>query len=290
MPKTPIAEPIKAKIKFFCGSEFEGKSDKNMPVPIKIKSSSPTIVTDNITHFDNLQLNPPKYRKTIYCRACKNPIEDENLIYYSGYSYHNYCIKCMKCHIIADISTRKIKDDFVSITAGLFLCRKHYREYSNSQKVSHDICNEYHKKNKENFVKELFNVPFKNEEINIDINDDSENEIITHDIIDESIPVKRPFDDFVPTMTIRFDKLPENIDYDELEKFIGPEFEIVSVTKGSALIKLAYLDVTNTIFIDEKQKKSSFVQKCDELKVKFNGTIGKGIVGNVIGEPIKRII
>ena len=130
----------------------------------------------------------------------------------------------------------------------------------------------------------MFNVPLKNEEISINNEDEElEYEIINHEIIEESIPIKRPFDCFVPTITVRFDKLPEDINYDELKNLIGSEFEIVSVEKGSAVIKLAYLEEINT---KSEEEKSSFLKKCDELDLKFKGTIGKSVVGNVIGEPI----
>ena len=232
-----------------------------------------------------MQQNPPIYRKTIYCRACEQPIEEENLLYYSVYPYHNECIKCMKCSNTSNISTNKDKDKFISITPGLFLCRHHYQEFQSSTKISAEINAEYHKKNKKKFVKELFNVPLKNEEISINNEDELEleYEIINHEIIEESIPIKRPFDCFVPTMTVRFDKLPEDINYDELKNLIGSEFEIVSVEKGSAVIKLAYLEEINT---KSEEEKSSFLKKCDELDLKFKGTIGKSVVGNVIGEPI----
>lgn len=52
-------------------------------------------------------------------------------------------------------------------------------------------------------MKELFNVPLKNEEINHKVNE-SGYQIVTDEIINESIPVKRPYTDFVPTMKIKF--------------------------------------------------------------------------------------
>lgn len=105
-PKETIAEPIKEKSQLFSNLNKQ-TNDETTPSPLKIRSSSPTLVNNNVEHYEDLRLNPPKFQKIIICRACNKPIDGKCLIYYSVYPYHNYCIKCMKCLIMADISEPK---------------------------------------------------------------------------------------------------------------------------------------------------------------------------------------
>ena len=50
---------------------------------------------------------------------CKEKIEPIDIIYYSGYPYNKYCVRCLKCQKI--FNDQNSIDDFICVTTGLFV-------------------------------------------------------------------------------------------------------------------------------------------------------------------------
>ncbi|KAK8839761.1 hypothetical protein M9Y10_031466 [Tritrichomonas musculus] len=166
-----------------------------------------------------------KLKIVINCKSCGKPIEGI-ITYYLEYPYHAKCVKCMNknCKKSNDIN------HMICVTPGLFLCQEHYKQYKETKQLSPEISEEYHKKNKENFVKQLFANPLKN--INI-VDGQSSDPLITPDVIQDSIPIKRPFEYFIPTIKYQFDKNPSEIDFDKLRQKLGDEVLIISAIVGN---------------------------------------------------------
>ena len=245
----------------------ELNDERPTPNPINIRSSDPNLVDKHSGHINDLIQNPIIWRKTILCTVCKQPIEDDYVIYISSHPYHFGCIKCMNCHKSYDI------------TPGLFLCRQHYDDYQTSNQLSTENFREYHKRNKENFVNDLFNEPLQNEIVFDDEQD--ENALITPDLVEDVIPLNTEIEDFVPTVTFRFDKMPTEIDFSELEKFIGEEIVILGVQKGSTILKIAFLSIKTF----GQQIHGKIKELVEKFKGKLKTSIGKSVVGNLIEEP-----
>lgn len=211
------------------------------------------------------------------CATCKNEVDHDDCIYYSGNPYHIKCVKCSECNKTFDIN--EDPDNYVCITPGLFLCRQHYNDFLNSKNVNQTIMNEYKEKKKQNFVEEVFNQPtIPNENLN---NYQPEDIFITPEISDDSIQ-KKPYEDFIPTITLHFNKSPNDIDYDQLMNLLGDDAVILNVDKGSTIIKIALLSVIDCDS-SENKKYEKFVS---DFKGKLTSSIGKAVVGNLVEEPI----
>lgn len=212
------------------------------------------------------------------CEACGKPIEKENPLFYSTNPYHKNCVKCMICKQTYNYSEEL--DDYVCVTPGLFFCRRHYNEYLICRHLPQKVLEEYNKRNKQNFVKDLFNPNIFSEE---DIQNHKEEDIyLTSDILEDSVQIDKPYDDFVPTIELHFDKPLELVDIDEVEKIIGDDGCILDITEGSIFIKMTFLkkfgEKVSNVGQYIKQKFNNFVTK---IKEKFNSSMGKVIVGNL---------
>ncbi|KAK8848010.1 hypothetical protein M9Y10_019062 [Tritrichomonas musculus] len=242
------------------------------------QTSNPNLVNSNSNIYNDLIKNPIVWQKNINCIKCEQPTDENDRVYYSGYPYHKHCVKCMNCEKVFD-STCKLQD-FVCITKGLFLCRQHYNDYQSSQQLSVANSDEYHKQNKKNFVKEIFDSPLLSTEI---INNmQGEDDFITPNIIEDSIPINLPYDNFIPTVTLKFDLLPSEIDFSELEDLLGDEIVILGVEKGCTLLKIAFLQIKK---LGKKaiDKVKNFVS---DIKTKLKSTVGKSVIGNLVDEPL----
>ncbi|KAK8841544.1 hypothetical protein M9Y10_027166 [Tritrichomonas musculus] len=215
--------------------------------------------------------------KKIICTACNKEIDD-NPVYFSGLPYHIGCIKCMKC--TEEQNSSQDLNKLVCITPGCFFCPKHYEEYQSTKELDENNQEEYHKKNKENFIKEMFEAPLYEEE-NIDYNPDDEI-FITPDIVKSSIPKDRPFEDFIPTVTFTFEKSPLDIDFDALAKILEEEGAVIlNVDHGCTILKIAFLSIKKL----SQKVVDKFHNLVSSLKNKFKSTIGKPVVGNLVEDP-----
>ena len=148
------SDSIKKKADFF--SDPGEKLPKKIISPTKAQKASSNLVSTNIAHYEDLIANPPVFRKTRYCLACKNSIEEKDLAFYSGYPYHSFCIKCNKCSDSTNNSTPKTIDNYICITQGMFLCRHHYQDYFSSKSISDEISTLYHEKKQRQFCQKSF--------------------------------------------------------------------------------------------------------------------------------------
>ena len=254
------------------------EDNKPTPKPISLQSSDPNLVGNNVIQLNVSIQNPIIWRKEILCTVCKQSIEEDIVIYISGYPYHFGCIKCMNCHKTYDPPHEKLSN-YICVTPGLFLCRDHYDAYQSSGHLSSENSEEYHQRNKENFVNDLFNDSLRNEIVFED--DQSEYSIITPDLVEDVIPLKSEIEDFVPTVTFHFDKSPTEIDFDYLLELFGDEAVILGVEKGSTILKIAFLSIKS---IGEKIH-GKIKELIEKFKGKLSTSIGKSVVGNIIEEP-----
>ena len=169
--------------------------DCNLSINILTQS-----IKDAILNDDFFKIDYEKYTKTIIDNS-KIPLDQKESLH--QVFMRNKFKKVIKCK-----SCGKPIEDIIQL--------------------SPEISEEYHKKNKENFVKQLFANPLKN--INI-VDGQSSDPLITPDVIQDSIPIKRPFEYFIPTIKYQFDKNPSEIDFDKLRQKLGDEVLIISVEK-----------------------------------------------------------
>ena len=108
--------------------------------------------------------------------------------------------------------------------------------------------------------------------------------MITQEIVDKSID-KNPYEDFIPTTKLNFDKSPQEIDFDELIKFLGDDATILDVEfEVSTIIKIVLLSCENLEPEEIVQEHKNFVE---DLKRRLNSsTENRAIIGNLVGEPI----
>lgn len=119
-----------------------------------------------------------------------------NVIYYSGHPYHIECVKCAECK--KTLTANEEISNFIHITPGIFLRNEHYNNFQNSNHLNQEIIHEYHQKKKQNFVNDVFNPPILQDE---NINTCPPEELlITPEIMNNSIQ-KKPYEDFIPTIT-----------------------------------------------------------------------------------------
>lgn len=162
----------------------------------------------------------------------------------------------------------------------MFLCSEHYNDYQSSQQLTDTEYAEFHAQNKKSFVKELFQQPLLGTEAinNVEPDDD----FITPNIIEDSIPMDLPYEDFIPTAIFQFEKPPTDIDFEELEKILGDDFVILKVEKGCTFLKIAALKIKK---VGQKKKVETFKTAINFIKEKIN-TMGKAVVGNIVKDPI----
>ena len=79
--------------------------------------------------------------QSLICGVCSKPVEDD-LVLFSGISYHQHCVKCM----IKGCNFSGSKEDYMQVTPGLFFCPMHYHEYL----IHKTLPSIYKQKNKEN--------------------------------------------------------------------------------------------------------------------------------------------
>ena len=130
----------------------------------------------------------------------------------------------------------------------------------------------------ENLVDEIFNQPTFTDE---DIKDYSKEEIfITPEIIEESV-LKKPYSDFIPTISFHFEKSLKNIDYDKLQDLLGKESVIINIERFPTTLQVVLLSIKD--FDPTVQYKlEEYIIK---LKEKFYSPIGQSIIGSLVDEP-----
>ena len=86
-----------------------------------------SIDLNELSEYINSITNDP-----IFCTICQEKILNNDLLYYSGFPYHKYCIKCSVCK-------KKINlyDEFTCIGQNLFLCHNHCKDPSSSHELAH---------------------------------------------------------------------------------------------------------------------------------------------------------
>ena len=163
----------------------------------------------------------------------------------------------MKCGKHFDISEGN--DQFVCITPGLFLCQEHYMFYINSKQFDANFLGKYQQKKKENFIKEMFWIQTYKDAIP---NCEKECICITSDIAENTFSIDRPYDLFLPTITLWFNAPISKIDLDNLLIILGEDAVIFNIEQGIKL-KIALLLKNNLKKIHEFADKinSSFLSR-----------------------------
>lgn len=192
----------------------------------------------------------------------------------------------MICHQTYNLSEEL--EDYVCVTPGLFFCHHHYNKYLISRHLPTNVKQKYNQRNKQNFINDLFEPKvFSEEDLN---NHPPEDIYLTPEIAEDSIKLDQPFEDFVPTIELHFDKPLDDVNLNELQQFIGDYGAIIGVREGSIFIILTFLKkfgekITN-ISATIKEKFSLFINK---IKAKFNTSIGKDLVGNLENDQTETI-
>lgn len=202
--------------------------------------------------MDQVQVNSD-YQNIVElrCYSCKEQIEDD-IINFSGYPYHEKCVKCMICH---QTYTSDSINYLVDIAPGIFLCSLHYDDYC-TKKLSEDISNEITKKCMQASVKEKFEIP---------------------EIYSNSFVQNDSYDIFLPTSSFQFDS--QTFSIDKVYEYIKDDAIIIDYDQDSLLLKLAFIDFFSDKIGEDANK--SF----QKVKEKFSSALGRSIVGNLINEP-----
>lgn len=220
----------------------------------------------------------PIIQRSIICKACDKPI-DEEPIFISEYPYHLTCIKCMKC----GCSCQNIgnRHNFTCVTPGLFLCKNDLNQYETSRQLTTENYQEYHKKNVKNFVNQFFNESLQNE---VYEESQSEYSLLSPEVIEDSIQKDIPYENLIPTVTFKFDKSPDQIDFEKLKEILGDDVLIVNVEKGCTFLKIAFRSIKK--FIGNCNEK---IENCVKKVKDVITTVGKAVIGNIVDEPIIKV-
>ena len=210
-----------------------------------------------------------KSQQVYICKSCEKQVDTNNCLYHSCHFYHKECVKCVECN--KTYKDNEDINDYVCITPGIFLCIHHYNDYLTSKTLNQTTIDLYNQKIKKNLVNELFNTS--------NMTDD----LFTQEVMEDTFK-KKIYEDIIPTATFHFDISPHKIDYNELQNILGHNVIILSVEKGTTIIKIAFL--STDFGDDDKSKYQSYV---NDLKGKFETSFGKSIVGNLVEEPLLNV-
>lgn len=222
-----------------------------------------SIDLNELSEYINSITNDP-----IFCTICQEKILNNDLLYYSGFPYHKYCIKCSVCK-------KKINlyDEFTCIGQNLFLCHNHCKDPSSSHELAH--CQDEITKN---IIKEKFDFQFFNKD---NIDNCSQDEIfIDSKTIENSFQINKPYELFIPTVTFHFDISPEKFDYKKLEEILGDNAVIIKVENGSTLLKIALIAANKIPKTIEE-----FREYIEPIKDQIESTFCAPIASNLIDEP-----
>lgn len=150
------------------------------------------------------------------CAACGEPIMND-LIIKDALPYHSRCIKCM----LKGCPISQSPDDLITIQPGLFFCMHHYTEYKlRNMQLPSNVTQKYKEVSLETLIEKTFEPP---------------------PVMKNSISFDNQTEIFLPTIELHFDEMIEHIDIEEFKKFIGDEFEIVNVERGSFIATIAWV-------------------------------------------------
>lgn len=237
---------------------------------------------DQNYYFNDIQFNEiMDYIDTIksdliFCTVCKEKIEPLETLYYSGNPYHKRCIKCIECQ--CSFTENNMLDDFICITPGLFMCRQHYENYQRMPKLSENLLQLYQDKKLENIINEKFDQPIFNSDNILDYKPDEI--FIDSNMIENSFQIDKPYEYFIPTVKLHFDKSANKVDFDTLQELFGDGIKIIKVESGSTFLKIAFL--SSNIFNNADTNLNLLLAP---LREKLNSAIGQSIIGNFIDEP-----
>lgn len=220
---------------------------------------------DNDEQIDNdASILPQEIDYTyLKCSTCEEHIPSDAYIY-DGNAYHQHCVKCLICG--RTILKTNLPDDFVCITTGLFLCLQHYNEYLINGRIPDKYLQKYNERNKKNFIEELFP---------------------SQDKIKGGIQVKKPYEYFLPTVKLHFDKELETVDLQKIKDAIGDEASIINIEKGSIIITLAVIKsvIDSGKTADYSEITDNIKKSVAEIEKKVT-SLGEYVVGNLIGSEV----
>ena len=105
--------------------------------------------------------------------------------------------------------------------------------------------------------------------------------VITPEIAKESYQ-KTPYEEFIPTINLQFDKPAEEMDFDKLQNLLTDDAVIFGVERRSTIVKIALLSMSEEeLEINEKYEKFIF-----EFKGKLNTSMDKTVIGNLVDEQL----
>ena len=147
-----------------------------------------------------------------------------------------------------------------------------------NEKKEEVIENKKEKPTPEEILVELFNKPdfsIKN------IKEYPPEEVfLTPEILEESIQ-KKPYEDFLPTISFHFNKPLKDIDYDQLQSLLGEESVIINVSSSPTILQIALLSIEDF----ENDFKNVFEIYINDFKERLNSPIGQSVLGNLASEP-----
>lgn len=202
---------------------------------------------------------------TLICIACDKKIEN-NAVFFEGYPYHRKCI-CCPFHHETNI-TGNIESDFVQVVPGIFLCSKHYGDYRVIQHLPSNIVKKYKKKYLQTIIPRLFCPP---------------------PILGDAIVLDKPYDVFLPTVQYHFDKNINDVDFMQLQEFLGDDVKIINAKNGSTIFKVILIAIKEFIIegakiIWRKFKKWAY-NTIEKLTEKLLTKAGGLIIGNMVESP-----
>ncbi|KAK8875571.1 hypothetical protein M9Y10_005740 [Tritrichomonas musculus] len=242
--------------------------------PVENNSTFQLIIMDSVT--SDVPKEEPE--SGIICKSCGKSIPENQEILYSGYNYHKKCIKCQICNKSFDENNDL--NEFISVTPGMFFCHQHYTDYLKNQQLPQNVIDSYHELNLKNFVNELFEPQtFKNVENGYQKNDLFNDTNLSND----SYQIDKPYEDFIPTAEFHFDISIDKVDFDQLRQLLGDDEAIIGIKSGSLILKIALVKKFGAAIINMKDKiKETVANMVEKVKERFNSSIGKAVVGNLI--------
>lgn len=85
----------------------------------------------------------------------------------------------------------------------------------------------------------------------------SEYSLLSPEVIEDSIQKDIPYENLIPTVTFKFDKSPDQIDFEKLKEILGDDVLIVNVEKGCTFLKIAFRSIKK--FIGNCNEKSKML-------------------------------
>ena len=107
-------------------------------------------------------------------------------------------------------------------------------------------------------------------------------ELLINDAILQNSIKQKPYKEFIPTITLHFEKSCDEIDLHELKQLLGPNITIIQPKKGSTILNAAILEM-DILGPDAQKKYESYIS---DLKKKLTSERNRTIVGNFKEEPV----